>query len=553
MNTRNILSFVVAMVAFSYGSIMAQGTGMNNPMAGRDTMTLTQKYKAELDEMSKPDVPMPKVEDAKIETDGIQYEEKKFEVKTSYSPPEARVVEPKKPTWPQLYNNLVKVGYGRFGTILGKVYLHNGRNTKGDVGLDFTHLSSSNTSSGYVDYAEFREDYGNITAKRTLDDHTAKLKIGLYNTSYFYFADTILAEQPDSKDSLSQGFTKFDITAGLMRNYAPSVVMYDVDLGFKGFFDKWGNKDLHVSALPKVSWTVSEQFDARVDGNLTFSNTTFNDTAQSRFFLDITPTARFHTGPISVNGGLKITSFSDTSSTFKVFPILNATFLAVPDMLTLSAGIQGEMHYYNYYDQITENRYLAQRADIKPGIEKLNVFVAADGKLAEHFTFGVKGYMKKVENQLMYFAAEDASKFLMVYDSNFRQTGAQVSLGFNKDDKIMAGIRGEFRGFKTGSQPFYYGMPKTKVDFYAGYNFADKVLVNAEVYLLGGRTMTIDTAGNAITQSAVADVNLAAEYRFSKRFSIFLNLNNLLGSKYARWYNYQVRPFDVKGGLTVSF
>ena len=51
----------------------------------------------------------------------------------------------------------------------------------------------------------------------------------------------------------------------------------------------------------------------------------------------------------------------------------------------------------------------------------------------------------------------------------------------------------------------------------------------------------------------LADVNLSAEYRFSKRLSVFLELNNLLDNRWYRWYNYQERPFDIKGGVTFSF
>ena len=71
--------------------------------------------------------------------------------------------------------------------------------------------------------------------------------------------------------------------------------------------------------------------------------------------------------------------------------------------------------------------------------------------------------------------------------------------------------------------------------------------------LYGERAMTVDSTGNAITQGFAADVNLSADYRFSKRISIFLELNNLLSTNYQEWYNYRVRPFDVKAGVTVSF
>ena len=126
-------------------------------------------------------------------------------------------------------------------------------------------------------------------------------------------------------------------------------------------------------------------------------------------------------------------------------------------------------------------------------------------------------------------------------------------LEFNMKDKIRIGAKGSFRSFKTSTVAYNFNVPAARADFWASYNFSDKVWVAAEVYLFGKRVMSIDAAGNEITENVMADLNLSAEYRFSKRISIFLELNNLLGNKYFRWYNYQERPFDVKGGATFSF
>lgn len=543
----------IAIAALAFAgtvSLYAQG---NNPLAGKDSLQLTGNYKAELGEMEKPEIKIPETNMGKVDTEGIKYEEKKFDVKATYTPPDARIAPPEKITWPKLHNNMLKLGYGRFGTLLGQLYLNSGRNAKADVGLDFTHLSSSNTSSGFVDYAEFREDFGTLRATSTLDNHTIGAKVHLYNTNYFYFADSLLAESPELQDSVKNNFTKLEITTGIAKNYNPDELYYNVDLRFRGMFDKWKNQDLHVSALPSLSWAVNEQFSAAIDGELTFSNSKFSDTAQSRFFLDFTPTVKFKTGEFEVRGGLKVNSYSDSNSTFRAFPLLNASYRVADDMLKLSAGLKGEMHYYTYYDQIAQNRYLQREANIEPGIEKLNLYAGVDGNIANYLNYSIRGYTKKIENQLIYFNPENGAYFQMLYDTNFRQTGAEIMVEFNKDDKIKAGVKADFRTFKTEGVAYNFGMPKTKVDFWASYNFADKVWASTEVYLLGSRVMSVDSAGEPISESFAADVNLNVDYRFSKRISIFLELNNLLGVQYSRWYNYRNRPFDIRGGVTLSF
>jgi outer membrane receptor protein involved in Fe transport len=43
------------------------------------------------------------------------------------------------------------------------------------------------------------------------------------------------------------------------------------------------------------------------------------------------------------------------------------------------------------------------------------------------------------------------------------------------------------------------------------------------------------------------------EYRYNKRISAFLQVNNLASQRYYRWYNYPVQPIQVMGGITARF
>jgi hypothetical protein len=43
------------------------------------------------------------------------------------------------------------------------------------------------------------------------------------------------------------------------------------------------------------------------------------------------------------------------------------------------------------------------------------------------------------------------------------------------------------------------------------------------------------------------------EYRYSKRISAFIQLNNIASQRYQRWYNYPVQPIQVMGGVTARF
>jgi hypothetical protein len=49
------------------------------------------------------------------------------------------------------------------------------------------------------------------------------------------------------------------------------------------------------------------------------------------------------------------------------------------------------------------------------------------------------------------------------------------------------------------------------------------------------------------------DLNAGAEFRITKNFNLWVQLNNLLNDRYQRWNQYEVFGFCILGGITYSF
>lgn len=562
--TKNQICILLAFCFITLcGGLSTASAQITDPFKDSDSTVVTGKWEGDLEDLEKPRLKLPKVE-VKTDPKGLTYDHKEIQGKTSFTPRKPGKPKPiGKAPMPQLHSNFVKLGFGRFVTPLAKVYLNNSYNEQVDVGLDFTHLSASNTSS-YADYAEFREDYGTAKFNYLLKDHSMGGKVYVNNTSFFYYADSMVANRSELtdtiqnliNDSLRNVYTKVKAEAYLKRNYHDEGVNWDGTLQFRNYSDRMGNKDLHFSILPNLNWKINPNFSADVDLNLTFSNSTFDTATQSRLFFDFTPTATYQWEELWVQAGLKVNSFNDSLNTFGAYPILRAQYNILPEQLTAFAGLKGEMKYNTFYDQVEVNRYLRTRdvkPDIRPTREKLNIYGGVSGSVTQYVNFSAKAYYKVVEDQLMYFNEENGAYFDMVYDTAFKETGAELSVLFNMDDKIKAGVNGKFRSFKTSNIAYNYGVPNTRVDIWGSYNFGEKVWVASEIYVLGKRNMSVDSLGMPITQNALADINLSVDYRFNKRISVFLELNNILGNEYYRWHNYQERPFDLKAGVTASF
>ena len=48
-------------------------------------------------------------------------------------------------------------------------------------------------------------------------------------------------------------------------------------------------------------------------------------------------------------------------------------------------------------------------------------------------------------------------------------------------------------------------------------------------------------------------MNLNVEYRYTKRVSAFVRLNNMVGGRYQQRVNYRVQTFNAMMGATYSF
>ena len=56
-----------------------------------------------------------------------------------------------------------------------------------------------------------------------------------------------------------------------------------------------------------------------------------------------------------------------------------------------------------------------------------------------------------------------------------------------------------------------------------------------------------------VTLGSIVDFNLGVSYRYNKRVTAFLELNNLASQRYNNWYNYPVQPIQVMGGVSFRF
>ena len=101
-------------------------------------------------------------------------------------------------------------------------------------------------------------------------------------------------------------------------------------------------------------------------------------------------------------------------------------------------------------------------------------------------------------------------------------------------------------------------MPKFEGVIYGTYK-NDKWYANTNIFFVGKRQDILyngtfpSTISGIQSLDAFIDVNINGGYHFNDFFSAFIKLNNVLGTDYERYANFNVLGFQILGGITYKF
>ena len=78
-------------------------------------------------------------------------------------------------------------------------------------------------------------------------------------------------------------------------------------------------------------------------------------------------------------------------------------------------------------------------------------------------------------------------------------------------------------------------------------------MIKSDFYLVGKRDAFSYSEPDPISLPTFVDMNISAEYRYSKKVSAFIQFNNFTAKKYQYWQNFPVQSINILGGITISF
>jgi len=146
------------------------------------------------------------------------------------------------------------------------------------------------------------------------------------------------------------------------------------------------------------------------------------------------------------------------------------------------------------------------------------------------------------------------NKFTGIYD-NVQLTTVKAEFAWQQNYNLSILLAAEYNNYKMANElkPWHKPIFETKIG--AKYQLNPKISLSGELFYRSkvyAKLFESDPQ-NFTDIDAYVDLNLGGEYHFNDRISAFLQLNNITGIRYYRWYNYPMQRFNAMAGLTFSF
>ncbi len=473
----------------------------------------------------------------------------------------------------RLYRGYVKGGYGVYNTALLDVFYTDERNRNGTWGVHYNHLSSS---GGVALEDSIPDEFSNnnirLWGRRFLKKHSLEGTFEWDRDVVHYYGFDPQLYFDATTDDIRQRFNAVSGEVELTSYYRDSSkVNYTGGVAFRNFRDLnegiENNVQIDAHARKHVG---SELYHLDVTANyndFTYLLTNAKDVQDnySNFLLQVAPTVETRVGNLSVNVGAGIWIDARGTRPFHFYPLAEASYSILDDLFIPYAGVRGQMQLNTYHSVAQNNPFIVSDIELRNTNQRLQFYGGIRGTLSSTTSFNAQVSQTSYED-FLYFVNDSATgpgnRFIALYDGlNVFNLRGEVSIHANESLNMF--IRGDYFLYGTDVEEHPWYQPTTRLTLTTSYDLQDRLVVNLDIFTEGQRKAkslvqmrdgeTAADGSYTVDLRGYADANLGVEYRYTKRLSGWVRLNNLLASRYQRWNLYNIQRFTAMMGATYAF
>ena len=414
----------------------------------------------------------------------------------------------------------------------------------------------------------------------------------LYADSTYRTPEGVEALGRDLTDGAHQRTSAFDFDFHIGNNLRDhrEYNRFDINAGF-GIFGNTTSlheTDIRVGALFYMPIKKNYFFSGRVDvNNFSIKSPDYEGPAYTfsdRHHTDVIVRPRLGVDfdHVNLRLGLKLIFESgDDEDDMFLMPDIWCDFKFAEDIFSFFAGMTGDYSPNSYRSLYARNRYVASDAFNYVWRSSKGTFVEGDiiptTQTPIKFTAGFNStFSKKVamNAQIEYGSFDD--ELFFVNKGYIQQTASgDTVIGYSNRYSVVAENGKLFKA--TGelivkptptsnilltAEYFQYTLdyldspwykPDYDISLTTRFYPIDRLLIDAQVRLVGERDAFNQTKRESQTLDNIVDINLGGEYFITSRWSAYLRLNNIAAQKWEQWLGYTTQKFNFTVGATFKF
>lgn len=590
---------LVAGLLMPFGSINLQAQDNGKTQGGyNENVVVTAPYQPVLGAVEKP-VSVPHTADTTvvIPPSDIQIISRPFA--TSYPTENIKPAKVLGEPIPKLFNNTVKVGGGNRGLGVEADFAV-GRNRQYEVAAGYRHHS---TYGKIKDYDRFKTNYSlneaNVVGRLFGEKFITALEIFYSQRAVNCYGvnnsiDTNMLNLVDLGDFKKQSKRWFQNARGRLTftDNAKSfdALRFDATADYNLNLTNWRSIENTAIVEGGVSKVVVQQRRSAdmfsIGARFRFEDNMYRDGIKDSYWyglenekfhkgnelrnayhFNIQPQIRFKYEFVELNADMVFHIYGHgggdgvaKETKFQFNPVVDLKLHIIPRAFTFFVGTGGGVER-NTVDRISRtNPFLHPLLypDLKFTRDKFSAYAGLSGNFSRNIDYRVQVSAHFMQDVLSfdyyrydyshYFNYYGYNDFRPLYSGSVFNLRVRGDLNFCWTDKIIAHVDAEYSHY--GKRLYY--MPEFTANLDFRYNVVNRIWVYTDIK--GYTNMKArDRAGRDVILKGCFDWSIGAEYRFIKRMTAFVELNNLIAQRYYRWYDVPSYRFNFMAGLSVDF
>ena len=479
-----------------------------------------------------------------------------------------------------VYDNFITGGFGNFSTPQAEAFFRTNSNDYNEFGGFINYHSSQGGVKDAILDDNFLDTRIDLFYKQEERDFDWRLNGGFRHQKYnWYGLSEAINYNPVVVDNIIEDLNYTELYFGGIIDYSDSFFQGATAV-LNRFTDDEGSSEFHVLVKPKIEFPIATELinaEARIEfltGEFFQNYEATGDIGYTFFNAGFNPNFEVLRDNLTINLGADLV-YSAASGVAEskgyIYPKVTASYILIDQVLTLYAGVTGGLYQNSFRDFTNENPFVSPTLNIQRTDQQYNAYGGLKGKLASNVSYNFRGGYKNERDKALFKlnpsktggntqvakGYEAANSFQVIYDEVSTLFGfAEVSVDFSKTLKFGGNV--EYNNFSTTDEAEAWNLPTLKATAFANFN-QDKWFAGANLFFIGERKDELTFSQNILRDPEIIDVgnyidlNLNGGYKFTHKLTAFAKVNNVFGSNYQKYTNFNVQGLQVFAGLTYKF